>query len=131
MVVAPVAGAVFDKVGARPLIVPGLLMQAAGFGWIVYLAAHSAGYAGYVAPFILAGVGISMALPCVSAAGLNSVGPPSLGKAAGDNGGRPASPHRDPPSPGMVTVNGSRLCWVAIEPTPVTAEPAGASAVSR
>ena len=83
MVVAPIAGAVFDKVGARPLIVPGLLMQAAGFAWIVYLAAHSAGYAGYIAPFILAGVGISMALPCVSAAGLNSVGPASLGKAAG------------------------------------------------
>jgi EmrB/QacA subfamily drug resistance transporter len=83
MVVAPIAGAVFDKVGARPLIVPGLLMQAGGFAWIVYLAAHSAGYAGYIAPFILAGVGISMALPCVSAAGLNAVGPASLGKAAG------------------------------------------------
>ena len=83
MVVAPIAGAVFDKVGARPLIVPGLLMQAAGFAWIVYLAAHSAGYAAYVAPFIIAGVGISMALPAVSAAGLNSVSPESLGKAAG------------------------------------------------
>jgi len=83
MVVAPIAGAVFDKVGARPLIVPGLLMQAAGFAWIVYLAAHSAGYAAYVAPFILAGVGISMALPAISAAGLNSVSPESLGKAAG------------------------------------------------
>ena len=31
MVIAPIAGAVFDKIGARPLIVPGLLMQAAGF----------------------------------------------------------------------------------------------------
>jgi len=83
MVVAPLAGALFDKVGARPLIVPGLLMQAAGFGWIVYLAARSTGYAGYVAPFVIAGVGISMALPCVSAAGLNAVSPQSLGKAAG------------------------------------------------
>jgi len=83
MVVAPIAGALFDRIGARPLIVPGLLMQAAGFAWIVYLAARSAGYAAYVAPFILAGVGISMALPSVSAAGLNAVGPQSLGKAAG------------------------------------------------
>jgi hypothetical protein len=32
---------------------------------------------------------------------------------------------------GRVTVNASRLCWVAIEPMPVTVEPAGASAVSR
>jgi EmrB/QacA subfamily drug resistance transporter len=83
MVVAPIAGAVFDKIGARPLIVPGLLMQAAGFGWIVYLAARSSGYASYIAPFLIAGVGISMALPSVSAAGLNAVSPQSLGKAAG------------------------------------------------
>jgi MFS family permease len=36
-----------------------------------------------VAPFLIAGVGISMALPSVSAAGLNAVSPGSLGKAAG------------------------------------------------
>jgi EmrB/QacA subfamily drug resistance transporter len=83
MVIAPIAGAVYDKIGARPLIVPGLLMQAAGFAWIVYLAGHSSGYAGYVIPFVIAGVGISMAIPCVSAAGLNSVAPQALGKAAG------------------------------------------------
>jgi EmrB/QacA subfamily drug resistance transporter len=83
MVVAPLAGAMFDKIGARPLIVPGLLLQAAGFGWIVYLAARSSGYAAYIAPFVIAGVGISMALPSVSAAGLNAVSPQSLGKAAG------------------------------------------------
>ena len=83
MVIAPIAGAVFDKIGARPLIVPGLLMQAAGFAWIVYLAGHSSGYASYVIPLVIAGVGISMAIPCVSAAGLNSVAPQALGKAAG------------------------------------------------
>jgi EmrB/QacA subfamily drug resistance transporter len=83
MVIAPIAGALFDKIGARPLIVPGLLMQAAGFAWIVYLAAHSSGYASYVAPFVIAGVGVSMVFPCVSAAGLNAVSPQLLGKAAG------------------------------------------------
>jgi EmrB/QacA subfamily drug resistance transporter len=83
MVIAPIAGAMFDKIGARPLIVPGLLMQAAGFAWIVYLAARSSSYASYIAPLLIAGVGISMALPCVSAAGLNAVSPQALGKAAG------------------------------------------------
>jgi MFS family permease len=58
-------------------------MQAAGFGWIVWLAGTSAGYAGYVLPFAVAGVGISMALPCVTAAGLNAAPPALLGKAAG------------------------------------------------
>jgi EmrB/QacA subfamily drug resistance transporter len=83
MIIAPIAGALFDKVGARPLVVPGLLMQAAGFAWIVYLAGHSAGYVSYIAPFILAGAGISMALPSVSASALNAVAPQALGKAAG------------------------------------------------
>ena len=83
MIIAPIAGVLFDKIGARPLIVPGLLMQAAGFAWIVYLAARSSGYASYVAPFVIAGVGVSMVFPCVSAAGLNAVSPQLLGKAAG------------------------------------------------
>jgi EmrB/QacA subfamily drug resistance transporter len=83
LVVAPIAGSLFDKVGARALTVPGLVMQAVGFAWIVDLAGRSAGYGSYVVPFIIAGTGISMALPCVTASGLNSVSPAMLGKAAG------------------------------------------------
>jgi EmrB/QacA subfamily drug resistance transporter len=83
LIVAPIAGALCDRVGARRLIVPGLLMQAVGFGWIVALAGMSSGYASYVLPFVIAGTGISMALPCVTAAGLNAAPPEFLGKAAG------------------------------------------------
>jgi len=83
LLVAPAAGALSDRIGARALVVPGLLMQGAGFAWIVAYASHHSSYAGYVAPFIIAGVGISMALPCVTTAGLNAVPPALLGKAAG------------------------------------------------
>jgi len=83
LLVAPLAGALFDRVGARRLAVPGLLMQGIGFAWIVSLAGGASGYGSYVLPFIIAGTGISMALPSVSAAGLNAVPPASLGKAAG------------------------------------------------
>ena len=51
-------------------------MQAAGFAWIVHLAGSAAGYGSFVVPFLVAGVGISMTLPCLPAAGLNSVPPP-------------------------------------------------------
>ena len=81
--IAPVAGRLSDRVGARALIVPGLAMQAAGFAWIVALASTSANYGRYVLPFIIAGVGISMAIPCVTVAGLNAAPPALLGKAAG------------------------------------------------
>ncbi len=83
LLVAPVAGAISDRIGARRLVVPGLVLQGAGFAWIVSLAGTSAGYAGYVWPFVLAGTGISMALPCVTAAGLNAAPPALLGKASG------------------------------------------------
>jgi MFS family permease len=83
LVIAPIAGALSDKAGPRALVVPGLLMQAAGLAWIGSLAASSSGYASYVSPFVLAGVGVSMASPCVTAGGLNAVPPARLGKAAG------------------------------------------------
>ena len=83
LVIAPIAGTLSDRIGARALIVPGLVMQAAGFGWMVHLAATSAPYTTFVIPFVIAGVGISMALPSVTAGGLNSVPPELLGKAAG------------------------------------------------
>ena len=83
LVVAPIAGALFDRLGARRLVVPGLLMQAVGFAWIVRLAGDHAAYSSFVAPFVIAGVGISMTLPCIPAAGLNSVSESWLGKASG------------------------------------------------
>ena len=83
LVIAPLAGALSDKTGPRALIVPGLVMQGAGLAWIISLAGSSSGYASYVPPFVLAGVGISMALPCIPAAGLNAAPPALLGKASG------------------------------------------------
>jgi len=83
LIVAPIAGALSDKIGARALIVPGLFMQGIGFAWIVWLAGTTSGYGSYVLSFVIAGTGISMALPCVTAAGLNAVPPALLGKAAG------------------------------------------------
>jgi EmrB/QacA subfamily drug resistance transporter len=82
LLVAPLAGALSDRVGARTLMVPGLLMQAGGFVWIAALASSHAAYPDYLAPFILAGVGVSMVLPTAPAAALNAVPPASLGKAS-------------------------------------------------
>jgi EmrB/QacA subfamily drug resistance transporter len=83
LIVAPIAGSLSDKLGPRVLTVPGLLLQAAGLAWIVQLAGTGASYGHFVVPFVIAGVGISMALPCVTAAGLNAVPASLLGKAAG------------------------------------------------
>lgn len=83
LIVAPIAGAISDRVGARTFVVPGLVMQGVGFAWIVSLAAGNSDYASYVLPFVIAGIGISMALPSVTAGGLNAAPAEFLGKAAG------------------------------------------------
>ena len=83
LLIAPIAGKLVDRVGARALAAPGLLLQALGFVWILHDAHDHAGYAAFIAPFVLAGVGISMALPAPSAAGLNAAPPALLGRSAG------------------------------------------------
>jgi EmrB/QacA subfamily drug resistance transporter len=83
LLVAPVAGKLVDRVGARVIAAPGLVLQAVGFLWLLHEAHTHASYGGFVAPFVLAGVGISMALPAPSAAGLNAAPPALLGRAAG------------------------------------------------
>jgi EmrB/QacA subfamily drug resistance transporter len=83
LIFAPLAGVVFDRVGARVLVVPGLAMQAGGFAWIVSLAADHSGYSSYIVPFVVAGIGISLSMPCVAAAALSAAPHSLLGKAAG------------------------------------------------
>jgi MFS family permease len=83
MVVAPLAGALSDRIGRRPVMATGLQLQAAGFTWVTVKASAGASYAEIaVAPFV-AGIGISMALPTVPTAVLGSVAPAELGKASG------------------------------------------------
>jgi EmrB/QacA subfamily drug resistance transporter len=82
-IVAPIAGALVERVGERPLIVGGLLMQAVGLGWVALLARTGLPYAQMIPPLIVAGVGISTALPAVQNAVVGSVAPGQIGKASG------------------------------------------------
>ena len=85
MVVAPLAGMVSDRIGRRPVIVVGLAMQAIGLGWVAMIAATGLNYSALVFPLIVAGVGVSMALPTVPTAILSAVSPQHMGKASGTN----------------------------------------------
>jgi MFS family permease len=85
ILVTPAAGALSDRVGARPIMALGMLLQAGGLGWFALLATGNAGYGTLVVPLIIAGVGISMALPTAPAAALGAVAPAEMGKASGAN----------------------------------------------
>ena len=79
--VAPIAGAQINRIGERRLVVFGLLAQAIGFGWIA-VAAHGS-YPAMIPPMVLAGFGVSAAMPAVQNAALSAVSPQEIGKASG------------------------------------------------
>jgi EmrB/QacA subfamily drug resistance transporter len=82
-VVAPLAGRHINRIGERPLVVVGLLLQAVGFAWIGLIAAPDLAFDHLVAPLLLAGTGVSMAIPAAQNAVLGAVAPSEVGKASG------------------------------------------------
>ena len=82
-VVAPLAGALVNRLGERPLVAGGLALQAVGMGWIGLIAAPNLVYANLVPPLIVAGAGVSMAMPAAQSAVLGAVAKNELGKGVG------------------------------------------------
>jgi EmrB/QacA subfamily drug resistance transporter len=81
--VAPLAGGLVNRIGERPLVVGGLTLQAAGMAWMALVAEPGVAYSALVAPMIVAGSGVSMAMPPAQAAVMGSVAPQEIGKASG------------------------------------------------
>lgn len=61
----------------------GLLLQSAALLWMSALCGSAFGYGAWIAPLVLAGGGIALAMPAVQSAVLGSVAPPDMGKASG------------------------------------------------
>jgi len=85
LTVAPVAGALADRIGERPLLVAGLSLQGAGMAWLALIAGPDLTYGQILVPFIVAGVGVSMAIPAAQNAVVGAVAADAIGKAAGVN----------------------------------------------
>jgi Major Facilitator Superfamily len=81
--VAPFAGSMVSRIGERPLIVAGLALSAAGLGWTALIARTGLPYRDLVAPLVIAGFGISMALPAAQSSVMSSVPAAAIGKASG------------------------------------------------
>jgi EmrB/QacA subfamily drug resistance transporter len=83
--VAPTAGVLSDRIGRRPVMVAGLLLQGVGLAWLALVATVGVGYGQLVLPLLVAGIGISMALAATPTAVLSAVAPADIGKASGAN----------------------------------------------
>jgi EmrB/QacA subfamily drug resistance transporter len=83
--VAPVTGALSDRIGGRPLMTAGLALQAIGLAWIAAVSTETVGYESLVGPFILSGIGMGMFFAPVANVVLSAVRPEEEGKASGAN----------------------------------------------
>jgi predicted MFS family arabinose efflux permease len=79
--VAPVAGRMVGRLGERPIVVAGLLAQAAGFGWMAL--STGGAYPALIPAMVLAGTGISAALPAAQNAAIGAVPREATGVASG------------------------------------------------
>jgi EmrB/QacA subfamily drug resistance transporter len=85
MIVAPIAGALSDRIGTRPLMAAGLALQAIALGWIAVITDPAVSFGSLVPPFVLAGSGMALVFPTAAASVLASVRPQEAGKASGAN----------------------------------------------
>ncbi|GAA1556633.1 MFS transporter [Kribbella sancticallisti] len=85
MVVAPLAGLVVDRIGARTLIATGQTLLAAGLGWIALITTVDVAYGSYVAPFVLAGIGMGLTFAPLASIVMASFSDADRGVASGTN----------------------------------------------
>jgi EmrB/QacA subfamily drug resistance transporter len=83
--VAPVAGALSDRIGGHRLMGVGLTLQAAGLGSIAALSTPTTPYWQLVAPFAVSGIGMAMFWAPVANVVLSAVKPEEQGQASGAN----------------------------------------------
>ncbi|MFJ1703205.1 MFS transporter [Kitasatospora sp. NPDC088346] len=85
MFIAPVAGALTDRVGGGRLMALGLFLQAGGLAWINLAATADTPYSHLVGAMLVAGAGMGFAIAPTAAVVLGAVGPEHRGKASGAN----------------------------------------------
>jgi EmrB/QacA subfamily drug resistance transporter len=83
--VAPIAGALSDRVGAHKMVGVGLAMQATGLAWIAAVSTPTTPYVDLVAPFTLSGIGMALFFAPVANVVLSAVRPEEEGQASGAN----------------------------------------------
>jgi EmrB/QacA subfamily drug resistance transporter len=85
MIVAPIAGALSDRIGGHVLMGIGLTLQAAGLAWISLVTSPGMPYSDVVVPFVLSGAGMALFFAPVANVVLSSVRPEEEGQASGAN----------------------------------------------
>ena len=81
--VAPIAGALSDRIGGQRLMAAGLALQAGGLAWLAASQSPTVPYGHLVVPFLISGTGMALFFAPVANVVLSSVAPQHEGKASG------------------------------------------------
>jgi MFS family permease len=85
MIVAPIAGALSDRIPAHRIIGTGLALQAAGLAWIAAVSTPTTPYIDLVVPFALSGIGMGLFFAPIANLVLGAVQSDEEGQASGAN----------------------------------------------
>ena len=83
--VAPIAGALSDRIGGRPIMATGLTLQAVGLAWLGAVMTPDVAYSALVPGFAISGIGMALFFAPVANVVLGAVKPHEEGQASGAN----------------------------------------------
>jgi EmrB/QacA subfamily drug resistance transporter len=83
MFVAPVAGRMTDKIGGKFILMSGLILFGAGMGWIALIAHPNSSWPVFLAPLIVAGLGMGCIFAPMVTVAMRNIEPRMAGAASG------------------------------------------------
>jgi EmrB/QacA subfamily drug resistance transporter len=83
IVVSPLAGLLADRIGGRPVVLTGLVLQATGLGWLAAITTPTVAYGALVPAFVVSGTGMALFFAPVATIVLGSVQRSEEGIASG------------------------------------------------
>ena len=81
--IAPIAGALSDRIGGQRIMAAGLALQAIGIAWIATVSSPGMPYSDVVVPFFVSGIGMALFFAPVANVVLSAVRPEEEGQASG------------------------------------------------
>jgi EmrB/QacA subfamily drug resistance transporter len=85
MFIAPIAGAMSDRIPGKTLVGIGLSLQAGALAWLGLVSTPTVAYVDLVIPFVLAGIGMALFFAPMANIVLSAVRPEEEGQASGAN----------------------------------------------
>jgi MFS family permease len=83
MFIAPAAGRLTDRIGGKYILMSGLLLFGFGMGWLALIASPSSSWPEFLAPLIVAGIGMGCVFAPLVTTAMRNIQPQMAGAASG------------------------------------------------